>query len=54
MALDIRLAATQVMQGLCALEPSLVLLDQAPINAERLRHLLWNSTLPIRGELGQA
>ena len=33
----------QVMGGLCALEPpSLVPLDQARIEVERLRHLLWN------------
>jgi hypothetical protein len=33
----------QVMEGLCALEPPpLVPLDQARIDVERLRHLLWN------------
>ncbi len=33
----------QVMGGLCALEPPpLVPLDQARIDVERLRHLLWN------------
>ncbi len=33
----------QAMGGLCALEPPpLVLLDQARIDVERLRHLLWN------------
>jgi hypothetical protein len=33
----------QVMGGLCALEPvPLVSLDQAQIDVERLRHLLWN------------
>ncbi len=33
----------QVMGGLCALEPpSLAPLDQAQIDVERLRHLLWN------------
>ena len=33
----------QVMCGLCALEPpALVPLDQARIDVERLRHLLWN------------
>ncbi len=33
----------QVMGGLCALElPPLVPLDQAQIDVERLRHLLWN------------
>ncbi len=32
----------QVMGGLCALEPLLALLDQAQIDVERLRHLLWN------------
>ena len=33
----------QVMGGLCAFEPpSLVLLDHARIDVERLRHLLWN------------
>ncbi len=33
----------QVMGGLCALEPPpLALLDQAQIDVERLRHLLWN------------
>jgi len=38
----------QVMGGLCALElPPLVLPDHARIDVERLRHLLWNSTLPI-------
>ncbi len=38
----------QVMGGLCALEPPLVApLDLAQIDVERLRHLLWNSTLPI-------
>jgi len=38
----------QVMHGLCALEPSASApLDHARINVERLRHLLWNSTLPI-------
>jgi len=45
----------QVMRGLCALEPSpLAPLDLAQIDVGRLRHLLWNSTLPILGELGQA
>jgi hypothetical protein len=34
----------QVMDGLCTLEPPpLVPLDQARIDVERLRHLLWNS-----------
>ncbi len=38
----------QVMRGLCALEPlPLAPLEQAQIDVERLRHLLWNSTLPI-------
>ncbi len=38
----------QVMRGLCALEPlPLALIEQAQIDVERLRHLLWNSTLPI-------
>ncbi len=38
----------QVMRGLCALEPSpLAPLNLAQIDVERLRHLLWNSTLPI-------
>jgi len=38
----------QVMHGLCALEPPpLAPLDHARIDVERLRHLLWNSTLPI-------
>jgi len=32
----------QVMGGLCALEPLLVPLDHIQIDAERLRHLLWN------------
>ncbi len=33
----------QVMRGLCALEPqSLVPLEHAQIDVERLRHLLWN------------
>jgi len=32
----------QVMEGLCALEPPLVPLDQARIDVERMRHLLWN------------
>jgi len=33
----------QVMGGLCALEPPpLAPLDQAQIDVERLRHLLWN------------
>ncbi len=32
----------QVMRGLCALEPLLVPLDHIQIDAERLRHLLWN------------
>ena len=33
----------QVMEGLCALEPPLLVpLDQAWIDVERLRHLLWN------------
>ncbi len=33
----------QVMGGLCALEPPLLVpLDQARIDVERLRHLLWN------------
>jgi len=33
----------QVMRGLCALEPPpLAPLDQAQIDVERLRHLLWN------------
>jgi len=33
----------QVMRGLCALEPPLLApLDQAQIDVERLRHLLWN------------
>jgi len=45
----------QVMGGLCALEPPpLAPLDHAQVDMERLRHLLWNSTLPIWGELGQA
>jgi len=45
----------QVMGGLCAVEPPpLGPLDHAQIDVERLRHLLWNSTLPILGELGQA
>ncbi len=30
------------MGGLCAVEPSLAPLDQAQIDVERLRHLLWN------------
>jgi len=42
----------QVMRGLCAIEPPLAPLDHAQIDVERLRHLLWNSTLPIWGELG--
>ncbi len=33
----------QVVHGLCALEPPLALLDQAQIDVERLRHLLWNN-----------
>jgi len=38
----------QVMRGLRALEPSpSAPLDHARIDVERLRHLLWNSTLPI-------
>ena len=38
----------QVMHGLCALEPPpLAPLEQAQIDVERLRHLLWNSTLPV-------
>jgi len=38
----------QVMSGLCAPEPSpSAPLDHARIDVERLRHLLWNSTLPI-------
>jgi len=40
--------AEQVMRGLCALGPPLLApLDQAQIDVERLRHLLWNSTLLI-------
>jgi len=35
----------QVMGGLCAVEPPLAPLDHAQIDVERLRHLLWNSTL---------
>jgi len=38
----------QVMGGLCAVEPPpLAPLDLAQVDVERLRHLLWNSTLPI-------
>jgi len=38
----------QVMHGLCAVEPPhLAPLDLAQVDVERLRHLLWNSTLPI-------
>jgi len=38
----------QVMHGLCALEPPpLAPLDLAQVDVERLRHLLWNSTLPV-------
>jgi len=38
----------QVMRGLCAIEPPpLAPIEQAQIDVERLRHLLWNSTLPI-------
>jgi len=38
----------QVMGGLCALEPPpLAPLDPARTDVERLRHLLWTSTLPI-------